>query len=351
LSGGQDIAGALVTGDLDNVVETGAESPGDILTVTGTAPLTAAWQAASGAGADVQVYTADDTWVKPAAASAVDVILIGGGGGGGAGCCGVAGTNRSSGQGGWGGGMTLKKFRASDLPATVDIFVGTGGTGGAAVGPGAANGITGGTSEGTAFGGSGPPGTGGPAAAGDEFAFAYGGSGGPGGATSGDTSFAYPPQIYFTTEHANENSNNLAPFGSNPTNRSTGTPSAFPQDTGLLPGAGHSGGGLNTSNTQRAGGVGRRGDRVGQDNAGGTAGAVGGGDGGDGVSSMTLAGGGGGGGGGSSNVDTVDGGDGGNAGLYGAGGGGGGSATSGGTAVSGAGGDGAPGIAIVVTYP
>lgn len=351
LSNRQDIAGALVTGDLDNIAETGAELVGQVLSVVGVAPLQAAWQSASSTGINVQVFTVNGQYVQPAGAEWVEVVLIGAGGAGGSGCAGPAGTNRSSGGGAWAGGMTKKSFRASDLPGTVDVYVGQGSTGGAAVGPGASNGLTGGSGGGTAFGGSGPAGA---LPAGDEFAFAGGGIGGVGGSTAGDTSFTYPPSAFWTTETNNNDSLNKANHTSAPNGRTTSTPSNISSlaggGHGLCPGSGSSGGGLNTSNTQRAGGIGKQGDRAGQDNAGGAAGAIGGGDAGDGVSSTTLSGGGGGGGGGSSNLDTVDGGDGGNGGLYGAGGGGGGPTTSGGTAVSGAGGDGAAGIAIVVTH-
>lgn len=299
---------------------------------------------------DVQVFEVDGEWVQPAGAEWVEVLLIGAGGGGGSGCCGAAGTNRSSGGGGWAGGMTLKKFRASDLPATVDVYVGTGGVGAAAVGPGAANGLPGTNGGGTAFGGSGPT----HLPAGDEFAFAGGGGDGNAGSTAGNVSVDAAASAYYTTETSNDTATAKANTTSAPNARSVGQPTeidaALGGTHGLCPGSGSSGAGLNAANAEAAGRNGKQGDFAGENNVGGTAGAVGGGDAGNGTDSTTLAGGGGGGGGGSSNVDTVDGGDGGNGGLYGAGGGGGGSATSGGTAVSGAGGDGANGIAIVVTH-
>jgi len=282
---------------------------------------------------DVQVFEIDGEWTQPADAEWVDVVLIGGGAGAGSGEAGATLTNRSGGGGGGAAGLTIKRYRASDLPAIIDVTVGPGGTGGAAVGPGASPGTNGSNGSATIFG-----------TLGTEFATAGGGTQGVGGS---GLSGSGGGGALKTSERSFDSSQGGSAPGAN---GSQNNGSSIANLSGLTPGGGGGGGGLNTTDTQRTGGQGGYGDYAGEENARGTTGAVGGGDGGDGGDSTTLAGGGGGGGGGSSNVDTVDGGDGGNGGLYGAGGGGGGAATSGGTAVSGAGGDGAPGVAIVVTH-
>lgn len=101
---------------------------GTNLTVKGTVP-------------DTQTYTTgSNTWTKPAGANFVTVVCIGGGGGGG------AAANNETGNGASGGGgasFVTKTFKASDLPSTVTVTVGAGGTAGTSVG---ANGTAGGNS-------------------------------------------------------------------------------------------------------------------------------------------------------------------------------------------------------------
>lgn len=80
----------------------------------------------------MRVYTADDTWSKPAGLHSIVVELISGGGGGG----GVDG-NASAGywaasNGGGGGGYSKKRILAAALGATEAVTVGAGGAGGAA---------------------------------------------------------------------------------------------------------------------------------------------------------------------------------------------------------------------------
>lgn len=106
-------------------------SVSQILTSAGTLPV---WAALSGrTPADVQLFVTagSSTWIKPANAKTVRVIIIGGGGGGGGGFGNLGGYNAISGAGGGGGGRVEMILSASSLPDTVSITVGAGGTGGA----------------------------------------------------------------------------------------------------------------------------------------------------------------------------------------------------------------------------
>lgn len=94
------------------------------------------------------------TWVKPALATVIEVILMGGGGGGG------SGRNASplaavyGGHGGHPGCVTVYKLLASSLGSTVSVIVGAGGPGGSAqavAGPGVDGGEGGYSSFGEAF--------------------------------------------------------------------------------------------------------------------------------------------------------------------------------------------------------
>lgn len=81
----------------------------------------------------VRVYTADDTWSKPAGLVFVRVRCIGGGGGGGGADNGGA-SGPACGGGGQGGSYAEKKILAASLGATVAVTVGAGGGGGADTG-------------------------------------------------------------------------------------------------------------------------------------------------------------------------------------------------------------------------
>jgi len=75
-------------------------------------------------GIDVQTFTANGTWTKPAGKSFVMVEMWGAGGGG-------SHTNTDFGGSGGGGGAYIRKtFLASELSATEAVVVGTGGTAG-----------------------------------------------------------------------------------------------------------------------------------------------------------------------------------------------------------------------------
>lgn len=77
---------------------------------------------------DLQIFTEDGTWANPGSAGTVTITAIGGGGGGGSGAAG-SGEFINGGQGGGGGGISIVPLLAQDLPASVPVVVGIGGTG------------------------------------------------------------------------------------------------------------------------------------------------------------------------------------------------------------------------------
>ena len=282
--------------------------------------------------ADIQTFTCSPantntvgTWNKPDGAVSVSVMLISGGGGGGSGRRGAAGSLRTGGGGGGGGGVSMATFPASTLPSSVNVNIGAGGTGGAAVTTDGNAGVNGSLSR---FGTSGSSSTSFLVANTGANTRGTGGTG-VGGASGGVGAFG------------NLGNGN----GGGGSNAGGGTGSDGSAATSGAPGAA-GGGGISTGDTPAAGGTG--GFNITTTYAGGgLGGGANGAAGGAGQSvpaGMARPGGAGGGGGAGTTQAAAAGGDGG---LYGAGGAGGGASLNGFN--SGAGGNGGDGIVVVTT--
>jgi hypothetical protein len=100
-------------------------------TRTLTAPNASGTIALTSQLTDTKVYTANDTWTKPAGAKMVHYILIGGGGGGGSGRRSLQNNSLGGGGGGAGGGITAGYADPVFLGSTETITIGAGGAGAA----------------------------------------------------------------------------------------------------------------------------------------------------------------------------------------------------------------------------
>jgi hypothetical protein len=275
--------------------------------------------------AKVDVYTANDTWNKPAGAKMVHYILIGGGGGGGSGRRGVTGTTRGGGGGGGGAGVNIGWIDANFLGGTETVTIATGGAGGADAAD-STNGSGGSQGGATSFGSN---------------ISASGGNGGGAGLLDSGTANGASARNTTVAVHSGINSANslgASSVGGSGAHTGIGT-GAQPNAPFGIPSGGGGGGKVQSPNS---GGSGGSGGSIGASLVGVFNGPSAGNTGSTGP--FNFAGTGGGGAGGRSSVAGSAGG------VGGGGGGGGGGGTDGETNTTTAGGAGGAGIAVITTY-
>jgi hypothetical protein len=285
-----------------------------------TWPNTNGTIALTGQLTDTKVYTANDTWTKPAGAKLVHYFIVAGGGGGASGRRDTTANNGGGGGAGAGGSVSVGWIDAAALDNTVTVTVGAGGAGGTGNRPNSSSGTSGTAGGASSFGSITSTGA-------QSGAAGSASSGGVGaGASSG-------LGLYYATS-VGRGPSGAGGFAANAT---------APAATVGTAGGGGGGGGKQATtyyNGANGGAVGNVNSTAGGTfvaNAAGNAGAtwIGG----------YLGSGGGGGSTGSSGQAN----NGGNGGLYG-GGGGGGSASDNDAGGEGKGGDGAQGIVVITTY-
>lgn len=272
----------------------------------------------------VNVYTANDTWSKPAGCTVVFVTCIGGGGSGGSGRKGTASSDRYGGGGGGGGMVSYARFQASTLGTSESVVVGGASTGASAQTTNSNDGTAGATGNQSSFG---------------SWLLAKGGNAGAKGtATGGATSGAF---MGYDGTQINSSSSAGAFLSGNGGHSAVAATAST--GGGGYTGGGGGGGGIDSSNNARGGG----GSGAGTGGVAVVAGANGTPS--NGNSASDGSGGGGGGGGcaqGFLGVNVTAGGTGGEPG----GGGGGGGAGVDSVANSGAGGNGAKGRVMVIAW-
>lgn len=281
----------------------------------------------------INVFTANGTWTKPAGCKRVRIYGYGGGGGGASGRRGATSSTKYGGGGGSSSPLTIGDYLATDIANTLTIKIAAGAVGGAAI---TANdtsgnaGATGGAST-VETTGSGLPffsaiptlysGSGGNTTSGAAGGGAASGGMGNGGGSSSTTANAGGGQYWIRTDS---------------------------------PGGGGGGGGMSSANTIYFGGTGEVGYYQGGTSlransvSGGLTTGANGANGTNKGSSVLGAGSGGGGGAAGDAAGTINGGTGGTGGAPGGGGGGGGASVNG--ANSGAGGTGGRGEIIILAY-
>lgn len=317
----------LDLGDLDDVDTTGA-ADGDALTLSSgvwvpTPPTAVA--------PDVQTFTTvgADTWEKPDGPYTwATVRIISGGGGGGSGARKAASSTREGAGGGAGGGMSEFTFLLADLPPTVAITVGAGGTGGAARTSDSGDGSDGSDGGASSFGDYLIVAGGRKGSHGGQFA-----GGGQSGGTNGEMGM-----------FQGHNGALGGGGGTPPTSASDVGTNNTTNTSARAAGGGGGGAGVTSGNSPSDGGAGGRTALTG--GTANTAGGTAGGPGAPGANGTSFGPGAGGGGG--SSVAGGAGGNGGQGGLYGGGGGGGAASTNGSN--SGRGGDGGQGAVRVVCW-
>lgn len=311
-------------------------------------------------GVDVQLFTASDTWTKPAGAKWCRIICVAGGGGGaGGGRAATAGSKRGGGGGG-GASIVTRDIDADDLGATETVTIGAGGTGGAGQAGVAAFGAAGAIGGNTTFGSHVTAYGGGVQAAGNEDN--SGGGGGIAGAGVAGTTGGAPQQAGLTgrdriggggapgggSDQPGGSSDYGGGSGSSGTNNIEGVAAG---GSFYGAGGGGGGGGGGTSGNNRAGGTGGKHGALWATGGGGAGGAAGPNNGTNGTSRSGTGKCGDGGGGGGADGGATGGGDGGDGGAPGGGGGGGGTTNSTNSANPGGdGGDGGRGECIVITW-
>lgn len=115
--------GSIIYRDIDGWHGLGPTTNGYVLSFLNGQPLWIPSAIAGGTGTQLNLFTANGIWAKPAWAQRVKCILLAGGGGGGSGGRQALGVGYSGGSGGGGGAMTTMDFDAIDMNPTETIVI------------------------------------------------------------------------------------------------------------------------------------------------------------------------------------------------------------------------------------